>query len=59
MPSPALRLPAVAEELDIHEETARRLVASGELDAFRVGRSIRVTRAALDAYIRENAAVRA
>lgn len=59
MPAPALRVPAVAEELDVHEESVRRLIWTGQLEAFRIGRSLRVTRAALDAYIRDNAAVRA
>lgn len=41
----------VAKILKVSEETVRRLIASGELDARRVGRQYRITRAALDKFL--------
>jgi excisionase family DNA binding protein len=41
----------VAGELGVHPETIRRLIHDGRLDAVRVGRVLRVHRAAVDAYL--------
>lgn len=38
----------VAKILKVSVETVRRLITNGELDARRVGRQYRITRAALD-----------
>lgn len=41
----------VAGELGVHPETIRRLIHDGRLDAVRVGRVLRVHRAALDSFL--------
>src|SRR5437879_13148353 len=50
-PPALLPIRAVAHRLSVSASTVERLIASGELEAVRVRRSIRVTPAALDAYI--------
>jgi excisionase family DNA binding protein len=40
-----------AKILKVSEETIRRLIASGELQARRVGRQYRITREALDQFL--------
>jgi excisionase family DNA binding protein len=40
--SKLLRIPQVAEGLDVSTRTVRRLIASGEVVACRLGRSVRV-----------------
>lgn len=46
-----LTLDQVATDLAVSTSTVRRLVASGQLRAARVGRQWRVTRAAVRAYL--------
>jgi len=58
MTSPALTREQAAEEFAVSPSTIRRLIAAGHLKAVRVGTQIRITRAALDAYLDQNAAVR-
>jgi excisionase family DNA binding protein len=41
----------VAQQLGVHPETIRRLIHDGRLDAVRVGRVLRVHRAALDGFL--------
>jgi excisionase family DNA binding protein len=41
----------VAGELGVHPETVRRLIHDGRLDAVRVGRVLRVHRAAVDSFL--------
>jgi excisionase family DNA binding protein len=41
----------VAHQLGVHPETIRRLIHDGRLDAVRVGRVLRVHRAALDSFL--------
>lgn len=45
------RVAAVAQLLDVHVSTIYRLVESGALKSIRVGGSIRIPAAALDAYL--------
>lgn len=42
----------VAQQLGVSDKTVRRLVAAGDLIAYRIGGSIRVKQADLDAYLR-------
>ena len=41
----------VADQLGVHPETIRRLIHDGRLDAVRVGRVLRVHRAAVDGFL--------
>lgn len=41
-----------AEQLAVSERTVRRLIARGDLPAVRVGRTVRVSQDALDAFIK-------
>ncbi|HEY8792889.1 MAG TPA: helix-turn-helix domain-containing protein [Gaiellaceae bacterium] len=41
----------VADQLGVHPETIRRLIHDGRLDAVRVGRVLRVHRAAVDRFL--------
>ena len=41
----------VAAQLGVHPETIRRLIHDGRLDAVRVGRVLRVHRAAVDSFL--------
>lgn len=51
-PAPlALRLEAAAEALGLSVRTVRRLVASGQLPASRVGRRVLIETSALDALL--------
>jgi excisionase family DNA binding protein len=47
---PVYTLKEIARPLRVSTATLRRRIASGELDAFRVGRGLRVTESARDAY---------
>jgi excisionase family DNA binding protein len=47
----AVSITDAARLLDVHYETVRRLVASGKLEAFRVGRVIRIRRSVLLRYL--------
>ena len=47
-----LRVKEVAEQLAVSEQTVRKLVRLGKLDAIRIGnRSLRITRESIDAYV--------
>lgn len=47
-----LRIKEVAERLAVSEQTVRKLVRLGKLDAIRIGnRSLRITRESIDAYV--------
>jgi putative molybdopterin biosynthesis protein len=41
----------VAKILKVSEETVRRLIASGDLDARRVGRQYRITRESINKFL--------
>ena len=50
-----LKVPEVAEELNIPHSRAYELVATGELPAVRIGeRSIRINRSELERFLLEN-----
>ena len=47
-----LRIKEVAERLAVSEQTVRKLVRLGKLDAIRIGnRSLRITQESIDAYV--------
>ena len=50
-PTTLVSVREVAAELGVHPETIRRLIHDGRLDAVRVGRVLRVHRAALDGFL--------
>jgi excisionase family DNA binding protein len=50
-PSTLVSVREVADHLGVHPETIRRLIHDGRLDAVRVGRVLRVHRAALDSFL--------
>ena len=50
-PSTLVSVREVADQLGVHPETIRRLIHDGRLDAVRVGRVLRVHRAALDSFL--------
>jgi len=50
-PSALVSVRDVADQLGVHPETIRRLIHDGRLDAVRVGRVLRVHRAALDSFL--------
>jgi excisionase family DNA binding protein len=50
-PSNLVSVREVAGELGVHPETVRRLIHDGRLDAVRVGRVLRVHRAAVDGFL--------
>jgi len=52
-----LRPDQVAEILDVSRRTVYRLVAEGELEAFRVRGSLRIRESAVRAYIRRQIAL--
>jgi excisionase family DNA binding protein len=47
-----LRIERVAWELDVSRAHAYKLIASGEIPSFRIGKSRRVRKQDLDAYIK-------
>jgi excisionase family DNA binding protein len=47
------RVPAVAELLDVSKSTVYRAIESGELDALRIGTSLRIPGTALAAWLEE------
>ena len=49
-----LTVAEVAATLRVSKMSVYRLIHSGELEAVRFGRSFRVTRKALDAYLKES-----
>jgi excisionase family DNA binding protein len=50
-PSNLVSVREVAGQLGVHPETIRRLIHDGRLDAVRVGRVLRVHRAAVDGFL--------
>ena len=46
-PRQCLRIPTVAELLDVSPSTVRRLIRDGRLEAIRIGSSVRVTEASV------------
>ena len=49
-------VPEVADAFGVCAQTIRRLIASGELDSFHIGRTVRVTKSAmLDFMVRQGA----
>lgn len=50
----ALSVMQVARRLNVSERTARKVIASGDLRAHRVGRQLRVFEADLQAYLARN-----
>lgn len=49
-------IPEVATILAISNRTAWRLVSKGELETVHIGRSVRVTRESIEAFIRKGGA---
>jgi excisionase family DNA binding protein len=49
-------LKEVGDLLQVSEQTVRRLIREGQLQAIRVGVQLRVTQAALDAYLNQSSA---
>lgn len=47
-----LTLKQAAQKLQVHTETLKRAIRSGELEAYRVGRNYRVSEEALNTYVR-------
>lgn len=47
----AVSMADAAKLLDVHYETVRRLVSRGELEAFKVGRVLRIRKAVLVRYV--------
>ena len=52
-PHPIMTVDEVAEYLNLHPLTVRRLARDGEIPAFKVGRQWRVKRAILDRWLVE------
>ena len=52
-PDPIMTIDEVAEYLNLHPLTVRRLARDGEIPAFKVGRQWRVKRAILDRWLAE------
>ena len=50
--STLLPVATVAQTLEVSERTVRRLIASGELPVYRIGRSVRVSQKDLDVFLR-------
>lgn len=50
---PLLSVEAIAERLAVSTKTVRRMIARGELTCCRVGRLLRVSEAALAAYLQQ------
>lgn len=53
MPQLAYRVRDAARQLGVSERQAWRLVAEGELESFKFGRSRRITHEALVAFVRD------
>jgi len=54
---PALTVAEVARVLNVHARTVHRAIARGALEAFKVGRAVRVTWQAVEAYRSETRVV--
>jgi excisionase family DNA binding protein len=50
---PLLTRGEAAEFLNVSESTVYRLIRGGELPAYRVGHSIRISQVALESYLRQ------
>ncbi len=50
--SESLSVKAAAATLSVSERTVERMIEDGRLAAFKIGRSIRVTRRSIDSYVR-------
>lgn len=44
----------VCESLRISLDTLERLIATGEVEAYKVGRGVRIPESAIEAYMRKN-----
>ena len=55
-PDPIMTVDEVAEYLNLHPLTVRRLARDGEIPAFKIGRQWRVKRELLDKWIVEGSA---
>lgn len=55
MTAPLLTYEQVTTLLAVSERTVRALVASGELEAVRIGRAVRFEQAAVDRFVRRQA----
>jgi excisionase family DNA binding protein len=53
--APLLTPKEVADRLQVSIRTVRRLITSGQLKALHIGRLLRITPAALEAYVTEAA----
>ena len=53
---PIMTIDEVAEYLDLHPLTVRRLARDGEIPAFKVGRQWRIKRELLDRWITDQSA---
>ena len=54
MANKVYKIPDVMDILKIGKTAAYKLIRSGELESFRIGRSIRVTEEALNSYIADH-----
>jgi len=50
-PSALLKVTDAARDLSVSERSLWRLISAGKLATVRIGRSVRVTRASIDAFI--------
>ena len=55
-PDPIMTIDEVAEYLDLHPLTVRRLARDGEIPAFKVGRQWRIKRELLEKWIADRSA---
>ena len=55
-PDPIMTVDEVAEYLNLHPLTVRRLARDGEIPAFKVGRQWRIKRELLDKWIADQSA---
>lgn len=53
-----LTVAQVAEALQLHPQTIRKMIARGEIPATRIGRSVRVDELELTAFVRQGSAAR-
>jgi len=51
---PLLGIRAVAEWLDVHENTVYRMIARGDIEAYKVGGLTKVSSASVHAYLDSN-----
>ena len=50
-PEPVYDVPTVAAALNCHPDLIYRLIKGGQIQSVRLGRHIRITRSALDAFL--------